>query len=69
MKHVVVAISPVIAFTTNEIKKPDAVFSYEFQNLFIILKQIMDEKDRVYNYNLDEIERVLKLIDEELDNE
>jgi len=68
MQHVVLAISPAIAFATNEIKKPDAVFTYEFQNLVLILMQIMDEKDLVYNITLDEIERVLKLIDKELDN-
>ena len=66
MKYVVLALNPVIAFATNEIKKPDAVFTYEFQNLFIMLLQIMNEKDDVYNNTLNEIERVLKLINEEL---
>ena len=68
MKYVVVAISPVIAFATNEIKKPDAVFTYEFQNLVVMLLQIMEEKDRTYLEALNEIERVTILIDEELDN-
>jgi len=68
MKHVVIAINPVITFTTNEIKKPDAVFTYEFQNLVVMLLQIMDEKDRTYTKSLNEIERIIKLIDEELDN-
>jgi len=68
MQHVVVALNPVIAFATYEIKKPDAVFTYEFQNLVLMLMQIMNEKDEVYNHTLNEIERVLKLIDEELNS-
>ena len=66
MQHLVVALNPVIAFATNEIKKPDAVFTYEFQNLVVMLMQVMEEKDEVYTNTLYEIERVLKLIDEEL---
>ena len=66
MQYVVVALSPVISFAANEIKKPDVVFTYEFQNLVIMLMQIMNEKDQVYNHTLNEIERVLKIIDKEL---
>ena len=66
MKYVIVAISPVMSFATSEIKNPDAIFTYEFQNLVVMLLQIMDEKDRTYHKALDEIERVTKLIDEEL---
>ena len=66
MKHAVIAINPIIKYTTNEIKKPDVVFTYEFQNLIVILMQVMEEKDRTYNSALNEIERVTKLIDDEL---
>jgi len=69
MQHVVLAVNPVLDFTSNEIKKPDIVFTYEFQNLLVILMQIMDEKDRVYKNSLNEIERVLVLIDKELDGD
>ena len=68
MKYVIIAISPVMAFATSEIKKPDAIFTYEFQNLVVMLLQIMDEKDRTYTKALNEIERVNKLIDEELED-
>ena len=67
IQHVAVAISPVVAFTNNEIKKPDEVFRYQFQNLVIMLMQIMDEKDRTYTEGLEEIEYILKLINDELD--
>lgn len=66
MKHAIVAINPIIKLTTNEIKKPDVVFTYQFQNIIVILMQIMEEKDRTYNAALNEIERVTKLIDKEL---
>ncbi len=68
MNHVVKAINPVLKFATTEIKKPDAVYSYEFQNLVIVLMKVMDEKEMVYNNTLEEINRVLNLIDEELEN-
>ena len=67
MNHVSLKMSPIIKYSNSEIKKPDDLFSYEFQNLVLSLLQIMDEKDKVYNEALDEIERVNDLIDEELE--
>ncbi len=66
MKHTVIAINPVLKFSTGEIKKPDDIFTYEFQNLVIILMQVMEEKNITYNQALDEIDYVTKIIDEEL---
>jgi hypothetical protein len=66
MNHVMLAINPVINFSTGKIQKPDAVFTYEFQNIPIMLIQIMNEKNETYNKTLNEIERVTKLIDDEL---
>ena len=68
MKYVIATTYPLVAFATNEIKKPDAIFTYQFQNLIVMLLQIMEEKDRTYNQSLNEIERVLKLIDDDLDD-
>lgn len=67
MNHVVIAVGPVLNYTTTEIKKSGAVFNYEFQNILVILLQIMEEKDRTYDKALNEIERVTRLIDKELD--
>lgn len=64
MKHSVAVINPVLKYATGEIKKPDVVFTYEFQNLLIILMQVMEEKDKTYNNALDEIDLVTKFIDE-----
>ncbi len=66
MNSVLPTIGSVLKFTSNEIKNPDVVFNYEFQNLIVILLFIMEEKDHTYNKALNEIERVTKLIDEEL---
>jgi hypothetical protein len=66
MNYVVVATGAVLNYSTNEIKKPEDVFTYEFQNIIVILLQIMKEKNSTYNKALNEIERVTKLIDEEL---
>ena len=66
MNHVIPAINHVLKFSTGEIKKPDEVFTYKFQNNVIILMPIMRATNEVYNKALNEIERVTKLIDEEL---
>lgn len=60
------AMTSVLKFSTREIKKPDDVFTYEFQNLVIMLMQVMEEKDRTYRKAIDKINLVTKLIDEEL---
>lgn len=66
MNHTVITINPVLKFSTGEIKKPDDVFTYEFQNLIIVLMKVMEEKDQTYNKALSEIDVVIKFIDEEL---
>jgi len=63
MFHIVQAI---INFRTGKIQKPDLIFNYEFQNSFATLVQLMQEKDKVYNEALNEIEVITALIDEEL---
>lgn len=67
MTIVIDDVFPVLKFATGEIKNPDKVFNYKFQNLIAMLLQIMEEKDRTYNKALNEIERITKLIDEELE--
>ena len=66
MNHVLPVINPVLKYSTGEIIKPDSVFTYQFQNLVIILIQVMNEKDRIYKQAINEIELVSKIIDEEL---
>jgi len=66
MNHVIVAINPLIKFTDGTVQKPQQLYSYEIQNLVVSLIQVMTEKDKVYHEVLNEIERITKLIDEEL---
>lgn len=68
MQHAAPVITSVLKFSTREIKKPEDVFTYQFQNLVIMLMQVMEEKDRTYNQAINEINMITKLIDEELDN-
>ena len=67
MSYTAPAIGSALKYSTGEIKKPDDVFNYKYQNIVISLMSVMEEKDEVYNKSLNEIERVIKLIDEELD--
>ena len=64
--HVAAFINPVANFGTAEIKKPDRVFNYEFQNLLTMLLFVMTEKNKVYNEALNQIEVITRLINEEL---
>ena len=66
ISHVILAINPVLKFSSGKIQKPEIVYTYEFQNLVLSLLQIMTEKDKVYSEALNEIEAITGLIDEEL---
>jgi len=66
MDYTAPAVTSVLKFATIEIKKPDDVFTYEFQNLVIMLMQVMEEKDRTYNQAINEIDVVTIFINEEL---
>ena len=65
-RHVAVAINPLVSFATSEIKKPDQVFDYEFQNLLIMLLQVMTEKNKTYTEAINQIDYIKGLIDSEL---
>lgn len=66
INHIVKSVNPLFKFDTAEVMKPEAVFSFEFQNLFIILLLIMEEKDEVYQQALDQINMLKTLIEKEL---
>jgi len=54
-----------IEFHTMKIENPDNLYSFGFQNLFFISLRIMGEKDEIYKRALNEIEALIKLIEEE----
>ena len=66
-RHVAPFINPVVNFATSEIKKPDQVFHYEFQNLLIMLLQVMTEKNKTYTEAINQIEAIKALINTELE--
>jgi len=66
MNYVALSIIPVLKFSDNQIKKPELVYTYEFQNMILILIQIMEEKNRTYTSALDNIESTTSYIDKEL---
>jgi len=66
MLHGIQTINLIVKFSTGTIQKPELIFNYEFQNLISELIQIMEEKDKVYNEALDEIDNITNLINIEL---
>jgi hypothetical protein len=60
-------IYPNIKFSTGEVKKPDLVYRFEFQNLILSLLKIMKEKDQKYNSTIEHIDMLLELINNELE--
>ncbi|WP_163706905.1 DUF6090 family protein [Mangrovibacterium lignilyticum] len=59
-------LNKIIRLNAVRIENEDLLFSYEFQNYFVITSEIMREKDDIYNRALDEIKAILELIDKEL---
>lgn len=55
-----------IKFSDGSARKPEKLFGIDFQNHFISMMGIMREKDEIYHLAINKIERVTKLIDEEL---
>ena len=69
MRYVIPSIYPVVKFSTGEVHKPDALYTFEFQNIILVLLRIMDEKDDVYNSTVAQMDRLVELIDKEINQE
>lgn len=67
MKYAAPSMISTIKLTTNEIMKPELVYSFEFQNLILTLIQIMEEKTHTYTGTIEQIDQTIGLIDEELE--
>ncbi len=59
-------LNKIIRLRSIKVENEDLLFKYQFQNYFIIISDIMREKDEIYNRALDEINAILGLIDKEL---
>jgi len=55
-----------IKFSDRSVRNPEELFGINFQNHFISMMGIMIEKDEIYHRAINEIGRITKLIDEEL---
>lgn len=67
--YVIPSIYPNFKFSTGEVKNPDAVYRFEFQNLILSILGIMEEKDQKYNSTIKHINMLVELIDKELNQE
>jgi len=66
INYVAPNITTFLNFVSDEVIKPEQVYSVEFQNLIYLLLQIMVEKDNTYLSAINEIDGIIALIDEEL---
>lgn len=66
INYVAMGISTNLKFSTGEVKSLDNLYNFKFQNLVLLLLEIMKEKEMVYGSVIDEIDNVTRLIDEEL---
>ena len=57
-----------IEFSSHKAKKPDELYTYEFKNRFTLLLEIMKEKDDVYHKAINDITKLVAMIDKELDS-
>lgn len=67
INYVAMIISTNLKFSTGEVKSQENLYSFKFQNLILLLVEIMKEKEMVYRSVIDEIDEVTRLIDEELE--
>ncbi len=66
LNYAAMGISDNFKFYTGEVQTPEKLYNFEFQNLILLLLGIMEEKEMVYRSTLDEIDKVTKLISEEV---
>ena len=59
-------IKQTIRFSSNNVEDENMLYSFQFQNLFSLSIKVMDEKDQTYKRALNEIEALVKLMDDEI---
>jgi len=59
-------IAQVIKVNQMEVKYPDQLYSFEFQNYFVLMLNLMQEKDQIYDRTLNEVNSIVALIEGEL---
>jgi len=66
IQFIVPPLQKTIRLSTNQVEKPEQLYSYEFQNLIFLSIRIMREKDEIYHRAINEIDAITKLIEEEI---
>ena len=67
MQDVLPAISSTLKFSSYQVKEPEQVYSYRFQNLIWGLKRVMLEKDTIYLETNERIKSLIGIIDQEIE--
>ena len=57
----------VMKLSDRSVQIPNKLYGYVFQNNFLLMIDMMNEKDRIYNQAIDEIDRITELIEKELE--
>ena len=58
-------LAKIIRFSQLKIEQADKIFEFEFENHFVVVMEIMKEKEEIYDQALDEIKLILELIEGE----
>ena len=66
LRYVIPSINPIIDFSAAKVQIPEKIFSYEFQNMIVMLLEVMKEKNDTYTSALEEIDRITTLVDKEI---
>lgn len=65
-----IGVLPSIGETINiknlKAEDPEAMYSYQFQNLFTLISGLMEEKNEVYAVALKQIDDIIRMVDEEV---
>lgn len=53
-------------FTRQQPISSETLYSYEFQNILVLLQRVMEEKDVIYRAAIEEVDLLIKEVDEEI---
>lgn len=54
-------------FSSSEVERPDELFSFKYNNFFVVSINVMEEKDEIYRRALREIDIISQLLEAEFD--
>lgn len=63
---VIPSVSGMVKLSDGQVKRPENLYSFEFQNMVLTLLRIMEEKDEIYHKAERAIQQIISHIDDEL---